>query len=313
MGPASCLPAMRRILAVLSSAHINRPSGRKASATGLSRLTTSRLSVNPVGIWLAGALRAPASPSSRTTKTLKARVIERSPAARAIETSRARLDSAEDGRPGRIGLTAVTPVKGKNKRSRGVETGYRPADGGLSGVSRGYRIAAEGQKRSVRARVAEHAGEGQQDDLDVEPERPVPDVVEVVLDATVERRVAAQSVHLRPAGDPGLDVVAQHVAGHRGAKLVHVDWALRPRTHQAHLAEEHVPELRQLVERERAQDRPRARAPRVPGPGPALPLGLGVRAHGAELEHPEAPAVEADALLRVEHRARRVEPHPERD
>src|SRR5436309_1805451 len=236
MGPTTCPPTMRRILALLSSATISRPSGRKARATGLSRWSASRLSVNPVGTWLAGAVRAPAGPSSRTTRTLKARVIERSPAARAIETSRARLDSAEDGRPGRIGLTAVTPVKGKNKRSRGVETGYRPADGGLSGVSRGYRIAGEGQKRSVRARVAEHAGEGQQDDLDVERYRPVPDVVEVVLDAAVERRVAAQSVHLRPAGDAGLDVVAQHVAGHRGAKLVHVDRALGPGAHQAHLA-----------------------------------------------------------------------------
>src|SRR5262245_54110741 len=57
----------------------------------------------------------------------------------------------------------------------------------------------------------EAADEGQPHDLDVEADRPVLDVIQVVLDPLFERRVAAPPVHLRPAGDAGLHLVAEHV------------------------------------------------------------------------------------------------------
>src|SRR5262249_7391115 len=53
---------------------------------------------------------------------------------------------------------------------------------------------------------------GADHDLEIEPERPVIDVVQVVRDAAAHLVVgvglAAQPVNLRPAGDAGLDVVA---------------------------------------------------------------------------------------------------------
>src|ERR687893_1569550 len=55
---------------------------------------------------------------------------------------------------------------------------------------------------------------GEQQDLQVEPERPVLDVVVVPLDPVGQRRLAAQAVHLGPAGDPGPDAVAVLVAAH---------------------------------------------------------------------------------------------------
>src|SRR5437660_1795061 len=55
------------------------------------------------------------------------------------------------------------------------------------------------------------AHEREPHDLEIERDRPVLDVVEVVLDAFLERRVAAPAVDLRPAGDAGLDLVAEHV------------------------------------------------------------------------------------------------------
>src|SRR5687767_3451646 len=58
---------------------------------------------------------------------------------------------------------------------------------------------------------AQHADEGQPHDLDVQRHRPVLDVIQVVLDAFLERGVAAPAVDLRPARDAGLDLVAQHV------------------------------------------------------------------------------------------------------
>src|SRR5512133_1106558 len=44
---------------------------------------------------------------------------------------------------------------------------------------------------------------GQQHDLDVEPQRPVLDVVVVPLDPVGERCLATEPVYLRPAGDAG--------------------------------------------------------------------------------------------------------------
>src|SRR5262249_22586455 len=107
---------------------------------------------------------------------------------------------------------------------------------------------------SVRARVAEYAHERQRDDLEVEAQRPVLDVVEVVLDAAIERRVPAESVDLRPAGHAGLHVMTQHVARDLRAELIDVLRTFGPWADETHVADEHVPQLRQLVEREPAQD-----------------------------------------------------------
>src|SRR4051794_20197551 len=57
----------------------------------------------------------------------------------------------------------------------------------------------------------ESSDDGEPHDFDVEADRPVFDVVEIVLDALFERRVAAPAVDLGPARDPGFDLVAQHV------------------------------------------------------------------------------------------------------
>src|SRR5215210_3598672 len=51
-------------------------------------------------------------------------------------------------------------------------------------------------------RVTTNRPQRHEQDLDVEPERPVLDVVVVPLDAVAERGLAAQAVHLGPARDP---------------------------------------------------------------------------------------------------------------
>ena len=58
----------------------------------------------------------------------------------------------------------------------------------------------------------------QQQDLQVERERPVADVVVVQLDAVGQRGLAAQAVDLGPAGDAGLDAVAVGVAASSAPK-----------------------------------------------------------------------------------------------
>src|SRR5438552_1838896 len=74
---------------------------------------------------------------------------------------------------------------------------------------------------SVGVPVEEHPEERHADDLEVEPEGPALDVLDVVFDAFLERGIAAQPVDLRPAGDAGLDLVPQHVAGHRLPEPLH--------------------------------------------------------------------------------------------
>src|SRR5262252_9923803 len=59
--------------------------------------------------------------------------------------------------------------------------------------------------------VEEPAEQRQPHDLEIDTHRPVLDVVEVVFDALLDRRVSAPAVHLRPTGNAGLHLVAQHV------------------------------------------------------------------------------------------------------
>src|SRR5439155_23889406 len=88
------------------------------------------------------------------------------------------------------------------------------------------------------------------EDLQVEPRASVLDVPEVELDPLVPRELRA-SVHLRPAGQARLDLEPAALA--RGV-LVDLVAERRARADQAHVAEDDVPELGQLVEREPAED-----------------------------------------------------------
>src|SRR4029079_19805690 len=95
----------------------------------------------------------------------------------------------------------------------------------------------------LRLRAA-RLGEGHPDDPRVERERPVVDVPGVEPEALLPGDLVAAH-HLRPAGDPGLDGQAPPVL-----RLVVRDLLdeIRARADEAHLAAQHVPELRQLVE-----------------------------------------------------------------
>src|SRR5207253_6640442 len=173
----------------------------------------------------------------------------------------------------------------------------RAIDGGFArAVARGAprdsltgRLAA----RSVGVLAEEAAPDRPDQDLQVEPKRPALDVVEVVLDALLERRIPAQAVDLRPAGHARLDLVAQHVARDLASELVDEERPLGPRSDEAHLTTENVKELRQFVEAPSAQkgaDRRAAVVARLRPHGSRG--GLRVGSHRPELEHREGPAIE---------------------
>ena len=128
--------------------------------------------------------------------------------------------------------------------------------------------------------------------------------------------------HLPEAGDAGRDVEpAARPAGDLRGLVDHE----RARPHEAHLALQHVPQLRQLVEAACACRRPPTRvtrgssfilkrAPEISLSGAsATPLALGAHPHGAELDDPEDAPAAAVALLPEEHGPAAVELHGRRD
>src|SRR5262245_21854420 len=96
--------------------------------------------------------------------------------------------------------------------------------------------------------MEETLDDGQPHDLQIKSDRPVLDVVEVVLVALFEGRVATPAVHLSPASQTGLDFVTKHVLRDSVLELLDEVRALRSRSHDGHVAAKHVPELGKLVE-----------------------------------------------------------------
>src|SRR5262245_42020 len=102
-------------------------------------------------------------------------------------------------------------------------------------------------------------------DRQVEEQRLVLDVEQVVLELlhrVLEAR-AVPIIDLRPARQPGLDDVALAEVGDLRRQLVDEHRPLGPRADDRHLADEHVEELRQLVEPRPPYEPSGARDPRV--------------------------------------------------
>ena len=116
-------------------------------------------------------------------------------------------------------------------------------------------------------------------------------------------------MHLRPAGDAGFDAVAEHVVGDFVFELVNKGRSLGTRADQRHLALEHIPQLRQLVDRPLAQESTDGGAAGITADRPHRAGGrFGVHPHRAELPDHERFAVEPHTLLAVENRATIIEP-----
>src|SRR5688572_16711824 len=107
-----------------------------------------------------------------------------------------------------------------------------------------------GPPASPRSLAEQDHLDGVEEDGQVEQERHVLDVVEVelVLLLGVLDGRSITELDLGPAGDARFHAVALVVVGDDAAELLDEVWPLRPRPDEAHLAAQHVEELRQLVE-----------------------------------------------------------------
>ena len=169
---------------------------------------------------------------------------------------------------------------------------------GESGAAAGVRVDRHVPGASQQG--ARCAGE----DLQVEAQRAMLDVPDVQLDPLLPRDPGA-AVDLGPPGDAGAQVQAAQLA-----RRVELDLGgqRRPRADDPHVAAKHVEEVRQLVEREPAQQPADPCHPRVLGGHRRADADrIGALAHGPQLEHLEDHAVAANAPLPVDHRPARAE------
>src|SRR5277367_5006189 len=114
----------------------------------------------------------------------------------------------------------------------------------------------------------------------------------------VERRgFAAQSIDLRPAGDAGTYLVPNHVAVDELSVFLVVSNRMRPRSHETHLALEHIEYLRQLIERGAPQECTQRRDPRILPGGLSDHRAILADRHGAELVDQDLLAIQTIAAL----------------
>src|SRR5215831_7223280 len=143
--------------------------------------------------------------------------------------------------------------------------------------------------------------QSQGEDAQIEPQRPILDVIEIILYPLAKIAAATQIVHLRPSGDACLDHVLLHVPGDLLSEAGHEFRPFRPWSHQRHLAGEDVEQLRELVDTEASQPCSEACGSAVAAMRPHRPAALlCVHPHRAELEHGKRAAVPGDALLQIQ-------------
>src|SRR3989449_8292048 len=156
-------------------------------------------------------------------------------------------------------------------------------------------------------------------DLQVQPKRHVPKIIEVVADLLhlLLEGVRVPIVDLRPAGDSRPDRAPERVVRNRVARhLVQIadgqdheleirQW-VRPWTYEVHVATEDVDELWKLVEPEPPEQPPDACDPIIVVPLP-LRRRPADRPHSAELHQLEGSPTHSHALLDEEHGAAGVE------
>src|SRR5579864_1203207 len=164
--------------------------------------------------------------------------------------------------------------------------------------------------RSACSRFEKHGMSGRQDNEKIEEETIVFDVVEVVrkLGSRVLDRCAIGIVNLRPARHSRANAVSLAIEGNLGTEHVDEERSLGPRSNEAHVAAQHVPNLRQLVEPSHAQDPADGGDTLISMGGPLrCAAALRVDAHRAEFIDGKGGAVTPDAFLPIENRSSTVE------
>src|ERR1022692_753349 len=144
----------------------------------------------------------------------------------------------------------------------------------------------------VSIAAAEDVPHSQREDAQIEPQRPVVDVVQVILYPLAQVAAAAQVVDLSPTRDPRLHHVLLHVAWNFLPELRDELRSLWSWTDQRHVAVKDVEKLWKLVEAVAAKQRAEPRCARIGFVRPHRSAGtLRSNRHRPEFEHGKASSV----------------------
>src|SRR5437667_2337954 len=189
--------------------------------------------------------------------------------------------------------------------------GDRPRHGGQAQVAP-YQNCEERRFVLVgRARRDDELGERAQDNSALEREMPVLQILDVacntVLDVGIVSRFSAEATHLGEAGNAGFDECADVIVLHESRELVVMLDQMRARADDAHVAAQHIPELRHFIDARSTE--PLAERINAFVPVPRLTRELSVMGpHRAKLVDNELPVLHAGTDLGVKKRAGRLEP-----
>src|SRR5215217_3281568 len=165
--------------------------------------------------------------------------------------------------------------------------------------------------------LLDHAPGRCDDHPEIEADRPVGDVLEVVREL-LRPRLLATHARLREPGEPGPDDETLPVLGNLLGELLEERRTDRPRPDDGHVAAEDIPELRYLVELRRTEPTSQTRDLRLGADRELLPVvgtetRLGVSLERPVLEHVEDAPVPPDPQAAVEERRSRSREEDDRD
>ena len=92
------------------------------------------------------------------------------------------------------------------------------------------------------------AEDGEEQNLQVKPDAPVLDIIDIISNALRDRGVSPQTVDLRPSGYAGAYEMLEHVAGHLLLEAFDKEGDFGSRPDQAHIAFQHIPELGEFIQ-----------------------------------------------------------------
>ena len=96
--------------------------------------------------------------------------------------------------------------------------------------------------------LVDHAAEGRhQQNFQIQPDRPVFNIPQIVFHALLDGRIAAQTIYLRPACDAGAHLLAQQIQRNLLLEMAHMEGNLRSWADEAHIAPEHIEKLWQFI------------------------------------------------------------------
>src|SRR5512137_2890352 len=96
--------------------------------------------------------------------------------------------------------------------------------------------------------IDEALPQGEPENFEVKEQRPVFNIIDVVLDSFFDGGISPPPVNLCPPGDSGLHLVAEHVAGDLFSELLDEERPFRPGADNAHIPLKYVDKLRQFIE-----------------------------------------------------------------